>query len=320
MGKTILSLVIWSFTAVAFAQRIDNTAAYRQMGGDSYAKIHFENDFFTHTDWYYSQGVAVEFVNPALRYNPLNKLLLRLDNDAANNKRYGLAVELNAFTPTDLVNTPPRDRPYAATMMLKSFLISNNYETKSRMSSSLVLGVIGPMALGKEIQTWIHRWTNNYLPKGWPNQVGNDVIVNYNVNFEQRLFDFGNYFSMYTDLQMNLGTMSDKLQAGVTLMAGKYYSPFAPIQTEQRFQLYAYTQPLFSVVAYDATLQGGMFNRNSPYTIRDGELSRLTFENKTGIVLQIHRFQAEAFVSLLTKEFEAGRMHRWGGVKLGIEL
>lgn len=321
MKKTLLTaLGLAMFSGATYAQRIENTAVYRQINSDSYFKIHFENDFFTHTDWYYSQGLALELVNPALEKNPLNKVLLKLDRKASDNKKFGLALEINAFTPTDIVNTPPFDRPYAATMMLKSFAISNNFETKSRLSTSLVLGVIGPAAFGKEIQTWIHRWTDNYLPKGWPQQVRNDVVLNYNVNHEQRIFDLGNFLALNTNAQLRLGTLSDKVQAGFTLMAGKFISPFETNPEEKHFQLYAYTQPLVSLVGYDATLQGGLFNRNSPYTISDSDVTRVTFENQTGVILQIHRFQAEAFVSLLTKEFNVGRMHRWGGLRLGFEL
>lgn len=320
MRNSLLLTIVITISACAFAQRIENTAAHRQISGNSYLKVHFDNDFFTHTDWYYSQGFAYELVNPALKKNPLSILLVRLNRYGEEDKRYGLLLENNGFTPTDLIYTMPRDRPFAATLTLKSFMVSNNYNTGSRLTSGLVLGVIGPAAFGKEIQTWIHRWTNNYLPKGWPNQISNDVIVNYNVSYEQRLFHIGEYLSLHSNLQVSAGTLSDKVQAGLTLMTGKLISPFEPDENKRRFQLYAYTQPLFSIVGYDATLQGGMFNRASPYKIRDGELSRFTFQNQTGIVLQIYRFQLEAFLSYLTPEFNYGRPHRWGGLRLGIQL
>ncbi len=321
MKRSILAILTISLLSTnSTAQRIENTAAFRQINNDNYFKIHFENDFFTHTDWYYSQGISLEFVNPALEKNPLNKILLRLDNQLDNNKKFGLDLQINAFTPTDIVNTPPNDRPYAATLTLKNFLISNNFESKSRLSSSLVLGVIGPSAFGKEIQTQIHKWTDNYLPLGWPQQVKNDVIINYNVNHEQRIFDLGHFLALNTNAQLKLGTMNTKLQAGITLMAGKFISPFEANAEQKRFQFYAYSQPLISVVGYDATMQGGLFNRNSPYTIRDGDITRLTVENQTGVILQIHRFHVEAFVAFISKEFEAGRTHRWGGLKLGFEL
>jgi hypothetical protein len=105
-------------------------------------------------------------------------------------------------------------------------------------------------------------------------------------------------------------------------MAGKFFSPFIKSDkiNRKRFQLYAYSQPLVSLVAYDATMQGGLFNRNSPYRIADSQVTRFTFENQTGIVFQVYRFHLEGFLCLLTKEFNAGRMHRWGGVKLGFEF
>jgi len=324
MKRLLLILPICLISLTTFAQRIEGTAAFRQINSDSYVKLHFENDFFTHTDWYYSQGISSELVNPVFAKNPLNKILLRLDNASEGNKKYGIDLQVNAFTPTDIVKQEIliNDRPFAATISVKSFLISNNFATRTRLSSGVVLGVIGPLALGKEIQTMIHRWIDNYLPLGWPNQIKNDVILNYNVNHEKLLFDFGNYLAVNTNVQVRIGTLSDKVQVGATIMAGKYTSPFirSDKPNGKRFQLYAYSQPLFSFVAYDATMQGGMFNRNSPYTVNASEVARVTFENQTGIVLQLHKFHMEGFLCLLTKEFNAGRMHRWGGVKLGFEF
>lgn len=321
MGKQVHLILFGLLISPAlFAQRIENTAAFRQINSDHYLKIHFENDFFSHTDYYYSQGVAIEYVAPALKINPLNKLLIRQKNSEL---KYGIDLEINAFTPMDIVRKDILygDRPFAATFTLKSFLISSNLEKRARMSSGLVLGVLGPAALGKEIQTGIHRWTDNYLPLGWPNQIRNDLVLNYNLNHEKLLFDVGSYLSMNTNAQLRVGTLSDKLQVGVTLMAGKFISPFVPNKPDtRRFQLYLYSQPLISVVAYDATMQGGIFNRNSPYTISGSGISRFTFENQTGIVFQLYRFHLEAFVNVLSKEFDTGKIHRWGGVKLGFEF
>lgn len=303
----------------SFAQRIDNMAAFRQIPSDKYFRINFENDFFVKTDYYYSQGINLEFVNPALKKNPLNMLLIRL-RDA--DMKFGLAAEHNAFTPTDIVirEIMYGDRPYAATLTLKMFIISTNIAKSSRLSSGLDIGILGPGAFGKEMQTAIHRWTDNYLPLGWGNQVRNDLILNYRLNHEKRLFDVGNFVGMNTNTQLRIGTLSNKVQAGVTLMAGKYISPFESNESNKRFQCYLYAQPLASLVAYDATLQGGLFNQHSPYTISHKDISRITYEMNIGAILQVHRFHLEAFVSMLTKEFDTGKMHRWAGVKLGVSM
>jgi len=62
-------------------------------------------------------------------------------------------------------------------------------------------------------------------------------------------------------------------------MAGNFNSPFknSCYQLHKKFQWYIYEQPLLNAVVYDATLQGGVFDHKSPYTIPVKDISRLTF-------------------------------------------
>ena len=38
------------------AQRIDNTVSFLNVNSDKYFRFHYENDYFTATDRYYTQG------------------------------------------------------------------------------------------------------------------------------------------------------------------------------------------------------------------------------------------------------------------------
>jgi hypothetical protein len=64
-------------------------------------------------------------------------------------------------------------------------------------------------------------------------------------------------------------------------------------------------QPPLSVVGYDATLQGGLFNRTSPYAVPANEVTRVTFQSNQGIVMSA---------------LETGSPHWWGGVRIGMAL
>lgn len=74
------------------------------------------------------------------------------------------------------------------------------------------------------------------------------------------------------------------------------------------------------MIGYDATLQGGLFNKSSPYTIPSSDITRVTFQNNYGLVIIIHKINFEYFQSLLTKEFESGKFHRWGGMRVAISF
>ena len=312
-------LLICLFPISLFAQNIDQTAAFRNVNSDRYFRFHYDNDYFTATDYYYTQGINLELVLPVLKKNPLTKALIHLKNSPM---RYGLSVEQNGFTPTSISHNEILygDRPFAADLMLKTFSITTDTVHAARLTTTLSLGIIGQAAFGEAEQTAIHRWLKNITPLGWQNQIRNDVIVNYEVGFDKQLYRFRDLFALDANAQLRLGTLSDKAQIGFTMTAGKFESPFSTMNygMKNRFQLYFYNQVLANFIAYDATLQGGMFNRSSPYTVSGDELSRLILQDNFGVVLHFRKIHLEYHQSIVSKAFQTGRFHRWGGVSLGL--
>ena len=59
----------------AGAQAIDNLQAYKYINDDRYIRLNYENNLFTATDEYYTQGINLEVASPAMRHNPLTHLL-----------------------------------------------------------------------------------------------------------------------------------------------------------------------------------------------------------------------------------------------------
>ncbi len=101
------------------------------------------------------------------------------------------------------------------------------------------------------------------------------------------------------------GTLSDKLSTGLTAMLGNFYSPFSDNKgaPAKKIQYYLYDQLYVSAVGYDATLQGGLFNHSSPYTIAAGDINRLTLQNRYGITIVFKHLYLEYFQSGNTQEF-----------------
>src|SRR5450631_2126937 len=96
----------------ALSQAIDNTASFRMVDADQYVRFHYENDYFTNTDYYYTQGMNFEIVNPAYRKFPLSKLLVA---SKTGNTQYGISIEHNGYTPTSIRHSEILygDRPFA---------------------------------------------------------------------------------------------------------------------------------------------------------------------------------------------------------------
>jgi len=320
MKLKALYLVLTIFPLFVSAQEIDNTLSYKNINCDRYFRLSYENDFFSATDIYYTQGVSLEVVSPSLSTFPLNKLLLHPHYD---NTRYGIALEHDGYTPTSIGHDEILygDRPFAATLTFKSFQISTDTIKRQRLSTTLTAGIIGPAAGGAEMQTGIHRALNNVIPHGWPNQIHNDAVLNYQVDYEKQLISLGKIFSLDADGIARAGTLSDKAAVGFTLMMGYFNSPFqTTIANGKNFYIYAYDHPQVNVIGYDATLEGGLFNRSCPYTISASQLNRITFQNRFGFVLQYRRIYLEYFQSYLSREFNTGNYHVWGGVQVALGL
>jgi lipid A 3-O-deacylase len=304
---------------LSFAQRIDNTASFREIKSNHYFRYYFDNDFFANNDYYYTQGHNFELVSPKLLKNPINYIFIKLKN---SEQKYGLSLEQVGFTPIDIVSNEIlyNDRPYAATVILKSFLVSTDTIHKTTFSSTLSFGVIGPFTSAKEIQSKIHEWIGREIPLGWQYQIKNDLILNYEISHEKQLYRLNNLFALNSNAKLRLGTMNTNISGGLTTTFGKINSPFISVKNKNNFEIYGYWQGLVTAVGYDASLQGGLFNKNSPYVISDQNMERFTFQKNFGIVLQYKTLYLEYYRSWLTPEFKTGEVHSWGGFRIGFTL
>lgn len=316
MKKLLIAfLVVSSYSAEA--QRISNTVLYRNIGSPKYFRLHYENDYFSTSDLYYTQGINLEYVHPAIAKFFTSKLLIR---SASKEFKVGMSLEQEGYTPTSISHPEILfgDRPFAAALFLKTFSTVNNPARKERISSALSVGALGPVTGGKEIQDALHKLIHYTLPQGWENQISNGVILNYEVEYERRIATIENYFVLSARAGARAGTFNTKAYGSVVFLAGYCDDPFIYFSKQKRkVQAYVYAEPLLNVVAHDATLQGALFSNSNPYTIPSEDISRLVFQANAGLVLKLNTLQLEYFQSYLTKEFATGDSHVWGGIRIG---
>ena len=306
-------------TLNASGQMITNTAFYRNLPAVRSARVHYENDFFSGSDQYYTQGINLEFINPALVKSPLNKALPKFQH---GENKFGVALEHVGFTPSTISSDEISygDRPFASALLTKSFRISNDSMKQRRISSCISLGVIGPLAGGAEFQKAIHRWINGTPPQGWRNQIGNDPVLNYSFEYVKGIAT-RRRFALAANAELRLGTLHTRSQAGLILMVGIFENPWNSFTVSKRkVQFYLFEHPQIILTGYDATLQGGVFNHHSPYTLSANDVERLVFQNNAGLIISIKKLHFEYFQSLLTKEFTQGKSHFYGSVRIGVLL
>lgn len=314
-----IQLLLLFAPGVFFGQKIDNMASFRDIKSTNYFRFNYDNDYFASEDKDYTQGYNFELAAPIFAKNPLNHLFITPKNSEF---KYGLSLEHIGFTANNIASDQIQfdDRPFAAAIMLKSFLIAADTIHKSRIVSSLNLGIIGPGAFGGDMQKAIHEATGNTIPLGWYNQIKNDAVVNYEISYEKQWFQFRNLLSFQTNSTLRLGTLFTNAAVGFNVCMGFINSPFTSLKKRNKFQLYAYSQPLINIIGYDATLQGGLFNRKSVYTINDSQIERFTAQHNFGIVMQYRWLFLEYSRTIVTREFRYGNPSKWGGIRIGFKL
>jgi len=313
--------LLFSFSllvALANGQKIDNTSSFRDIQSESYIRMNYENDLFASQDKNYTQGYSFDLVLPILSKNPINYLFLHLKDDK---RKAGIAFEHIGFTPKnyDELQIQQGDRPFAAVAMLKSFSISVNEASKQRIASHLSVGILGPAALGKEIQTGIHQLTGDLIPYGWSNQIENSFVLNYGIDYEKELLRIKDNFGLYANASGKIGNLYTNATVGFNTRFGLINNPYQFADLKP-FLLYAYIQPLLTVVAYDGSLLGGILDDRSVYTVPKSEVNKLVGQLNYGIIMQFKSFYIEYSGTNITKEIKTLTPAAWGGIKLGYKL
>lgn len=281
---------------------------------DEWIRFNYENDFFTQTDEYYTQGLKLESVNPIFRYSPIMWLLPQLSHSTIE---YGLSAVQDCFTPTSISSDSilRGDRPFAGYVYLGHYKTSVNYYKKQLLTAQLDVGAIGSCAECAEEQKAIHDAVpGNIPPQGWQYQIGAGLMLNYKLRYEKAF-----YSDTAVDIdavgQINAGTVYDNTFAGVTVHLGKMQSYFLTHHTSA-FQLYAIIQGWAEAVAYNGTLQGDLFTHNSIYVLKRNQVIPLVFGNSYGICFSHKKTAITYSVTRITSEILNGSYHGWGHIDI----
>jgi hypothetical protein len=282
----------------------------------------FDNDIFDYTDYYYTNGIILELYHPAIAASPIARILPGFKNSA---NLYSINLVQNLYTPLKLEDQEARvgDRPFASYLAVGHQRISLLHEGHRRMQNEFVLGVIGPASLGRISQDLIH----THEPVGWINQVSNDFILNYNFRVDQGVFS-SNAFDAALIAGGQAGTLYDNIMAGAYFQFGKandrYSSVFQTTSNQKpykkRVRYYFALELKNKLMLYDATLQGGMFNKESVYTLNERQVKRYVFTGTAYFGIGLGRYSLEAEQVFLTPEFNGGRRHLWFRIKNVVRL
>ncbi len=271
-------------------------------------KVHFDNDIFNNTDYYFTNGAQISLITPLAKRTPLIHILPKLRNRQVDIG--GFSITQNIYTPTnpDVSDVMDGDRPFSSYLTLGQFRESYNFSRNLSIKSSLNIGVLGPAALGDYVQSSIHE----IEPIGWDNQIQNSLVLNYHLQIEKGLFSNPN-------LEVNLvgkadiGTLYNRGGGGLNIRLGSFTPVYwGSLHKEGPLQYWFSIKGELSAVAYDATLQGGLLNPNNPYTIAAADINRLVAKASIGFAVYYNNYGFEFENFYWSPEFEGAYDFRYG--------
>jgi len=184
-------------------------------------KLYMENDLLSGQDSQYTGGSKIDVVYKIDNPDSLYNLLFVDDSKSYCFRSFAIASQL--YTPADLTKREPiyDDWSYAGWTYLESGI----HKSSSKTLSSLIIrvGMVGPSAGGEEIQKTIHKWTGSTQPKGWNNQLYDELGINltylYKKRYEYETSD-GWGVVYIPSVDVDLGNISTQASVGLFIRTG----------------------------------------------------------------------------------------------------
>ena len=309
--------------------------------------FYFENDLFNGTDSDYTNGVKFSWVSANLRdytrdpclphwVRQLNRLFETLHPGKYTSRNMVVTAGQSMYTPRDRSRTGllPNDRPYAGWLYLG--LGYNARDARQMDTVEVNLGVVGPAALARQTQDFVHNQRGIPRFNGWSNQLNNELGVQLVAEHKNRVWNAsgsGLQFDAITHYGASLGNIRTYLNTGLELRAGRRIpndfgtSPIrpagdsnAPLEgpVTRRLSdggLHAFISADARAVAHDIFLDGNTFSDSHSVAKK-----RFVGDLASGIAWQWQGGKITYARYIRSKEFETqGNAHGFSSITLSLE-
>lgn len=339
-----LFILLWICPILLFSQNKDSLKAFKS--NHSYLRMESENDKYKlrgSTDRYFSNGITLEYQFPEefVRGHRVQSWFPTLPDKEWRKSKLFMAVGVRMYTPVDvsITTVDSTDRPYAGWAYIGLGSVSSKFSKSERLTTLYSVGVIGPAAAQKWGQRAWHRLINENDPKGWDNQIANDIALNVHYLYEKRIFYPTERLETIGLMEVNAGTVTNFIGVGGQTRLGifndffynssglkmknKVYSekrlkktPF-PQNLNRKFQIYFTARTSFRFALDNSTLEGGIFSyKRSRYVLTSDQITRFYLNSKFGLTMVLNKFSISYSQLYRTKEFINGNATHWGSIKL----
>jgi lipid A 3-O-deacylase len=308
--RFVCAILLLFFSSFANAQTYKNEFGFKS-DNDSYLG--------QGSDRYYTNGLFLNF-----RHATDQQQL----KEGLEKKTYEITAGQKMFNPYSGYAPDParQDRPFAGYLYAEGAM-NWFYSNESIIRAGVQIGTTGPNSLAEDGQELLHDVIGFYDLEGWDYQIKNELALNLSAQYNKlitRTADNAVEFSF--EGYANLGTTFSGFGAGLLFRTGSLNQLFNSAYTNSvignnaktkalvKRELFFYAKPQLNVIAYDATIQGSLFNDNSPVTFSQ---KPVVFAQQLGVDYSSQRFTVDFGVIFKTKEVKStARAHQYGSISM----
>lgn len=305
MLKKIPFLFFLIFTTTLFAQNRSG-----EIG------LVIDNDLFTSTvnDQYYTNGIEIFY-----RY--LNKN----ENPKINKRTTEFRIGQYIYNPhtVEAVSISKHDRPFAGYLFAEAGF-GKFYQSESVLKLSTQIGVMGPSAQAEGFQKLFHRAFGYKEVEGWKYQIHNAIALQGSLFYSKKIApkQYGK-IDFHVQGEANVGTIFTGISVGPLARISLKKAPLLPIydsnlygasinadkaKYKEQSEFYFYINPSINYQAYDATIQGSLFNDDSPVTY---DLIPFRFNGEAGFRYRKEHWNLHYLFVYRSKELRNNRIENY---------
>jgi hypothetical protein len=320
LKKYFLIIFLLKTSFFAFGQRTET--AINLTPKKSHLIMEVENDMLFTTDNYYTAGLALSYTNSTFKKTPAQLILNSKNKEHLTFSGFGL--EHRIFTPYSIGNPSAveNDRPYSAYVLATNFTVLINMQKKLKLSNEIGFGIMGPAVKGKEVQIFVHEVIGSVIPVGWENQLENSFLIDYQFRIEKGLFNdwLAEHFKPF--VAARVGTLTDEFQVGVITKIGNksnFLASTAKTSTIKKDFIWEWVlEANLKGVLYDATLEGGLFNKGETVILDKPEKISQQYQLRMGGNLYYKNLSFRYMVKYNSRNFTTATIHRYASLNIGL--
>ncbi len=326
MNRLLITIAILVFLVPSMVFASEHLQNTKTLDASQFINLQFENDLFgSGEDSHFTHGTRISYLTsekPTGFERKLKSTILAAIPDffIPKTRRIGLIFGQNIFTPEDISRSDLilDDRPYAGWLYLGAgFVTEGGGKRKFMENLEINLGVVGPAALGEQVQSGWHDFINVKEPQGWDNQLHNEpgfiLFYERKLPFRPTWENLDEILDLTPSAGFALGNVFTYFAAGLTLRLGynipNDYGPprirpglagsgfFTP---KNRFTWYLFAGVEGRAVGRNIFLDGNTFQDSHSV-----DKNTLVGDLQVGIVVTLFRNFRLGFTNVFrTKEFE----------------